>query len=254
MGWGKGASALLCLFLCLISETFGFCPVSSQSFLRQRQPVRSACFGLSVGVSPSPDEVVVERVAVSPSKVPSFDGLPSSLLSQEPLPSAATILRGDKDALDEAWALTDKFYLDRSFNGKDWSAVREKYRGLVNRYKPKNIGPLVGDMMNELGDPFSRWIDAQMYSDLQKFDLLGIGSPLSKGPDQKVRFIAPPVVGSPGEKAGVKSGDIVLEIAGSPVEGKNGFDILALVEKLPDPTYSIKVQPSDGRPQFEFVS
>ena len=63
-----------------------------------------------------------------------------SLLSASPCPAfAATAVAAEPAALsqaasspvaDETWALLDKYYLDRSFNGLNWPAERQRLRSL----------------------------------------------------------------------------------------------------------------------------
>mmetsp|Transcript_18654 Transcript_18654/g.24873 ORF Transcript_18654/g.24873 Transcript_18654/m.24873 type:complete len:359 (-) Transcript_18654:485-1561(-) len=86
---------------------------------------------------------------------------------------------------------------------------------------------LVTEMVASLGDKYSRILDKQSYTRIQKFDLIGVGATLMpSSADKRIMVGAPPVAGSPADKAGMKYGDYITAVNGVPTEGRTAFDII----------------------------
>jgi carboxyl-terminal processing protease len=71
-------------------------------------------------------------------------------------------------------------------------------------------------MLEALNDPYSTYLDAETYelssSDLEgKFE--GIGAYVGFDEDERIMVIAP-IVGSPADEAGIKAGDVILQVDG----------------------------------------
>jgi len=101
------------------------------------------------------------------------------------------------DSIAEAWDIIVNDYVDK--DGLDTSALSQ--------------GAIKG-MMEALDDPYSAYLDAATYqlslSDLEgKFE--GIGAYVGVDEDGQIMIIAP-IADSPAAKAGIKAGDIILEI------------------------------------------
>ncbi len=101
------------------------------------------------------------------------------------------------DSIVEAWDIIVNDYVGK--DGLDTSALSQ--------------GAIKG-MMEALGDPYSAYLDAEAYqlslSNLEgKFE--GIGAYVAVNEDEQIMIIAP-IPDSPAAKAGIKAGDIILEI------------------------------------------
>jgi len=101
------------------------------------------------------------------------------------------------DSIAEAWDIIVNDYVDK--DGLDTSTLSQ--------------GAIKG-MMEALGDPYSAHLDAEAYqlslSNLEgKFE--GIGAYVGVDEDGQIMIIAP-IADSPAAKAGIKAGDIILEI------------------------------------------
>jgi carboxyl-terminal processing protease len=151
-------------------------------------------------------------------------------------------------ALDEAWTLIDKYYIDRSFGGQDWKAVKEKYTRLAAGVKgDAALLKLTTEMVNTLGDKYSRILDPKQYAAIQKYDLIGVGVTLM--PDQNKHIVvgAPPIAGSAADRAGLRQGDFVTAINGISTAGRTAFDIIDQISEHPNaPTVAMTVRPVDG--------
>lgn len=136
--------------------------------------------------------------------------------------------------LDEAWNLINKFYIDRTFNGQDWDQVHDKYTKLLasansNEQKQK----LLTEMVQTLGDKYSRVLDQNQYAAIQKYDLIGVGVTLMPNAAKEIIVGAPPIQGSAAAKAGMRVGDFVTAVNNIPTQGRSAFDIIDQISENP---------------------
>ncbi len=85
-------------------------------------------------------------------------------------------------------------------------------------------------MMDVLGDPYSAYLNPQMYQmevDDSSGQFEGIGAEVSiRG--GAVTIISP-YPGSPAEQAGIRAGDIIVEVDGEPVDGLSLLEVITKV-------------------------
>lgn len=97
-------------------------------------------------------------------------------------------------------------------------------------------------MLNSL-DPYTTYIPE---SEVEDFKLMttgeyaGIGALISKHDDEVI--IAEPYEGFPADKAGLKAGDVLIEINGTSVEKKNTEDVSNLLKGQPNVPLVIKIK------------
>jgi carboxyl-terminal processing protease len=93
-----------------------------------------------------------------------------------------------------------------------------------------NEGALKG-MVQGLDDPYSAYLNSEAYqfeqSDLQG-SFGGIGASVSINREKEPIIVAP-MEGSPAEKAGIKTGDVILAINDKPTEGLSLLETISLV-------------------------
>jgi carboxyl-terminal processing protease len=137
-------------------------------------------------------------------------------LGSEPPPSLPQGL----EKVEEAWEVILNEYVDR--DRLDIDALSQ--------------GAVQG-MIEALDDPYSSYVDAETYRiDLSSLEgeFEGIGAQVTIS-DKKLTVIAP-IPGSPAEKAGIRAGDVILEIDGVPTAG------MSLVEAV------LKIRGPEGTP------
>jgi carboxyl-terminal processing protease len=143
----------------------------------------------------------------------------------------------DADALDEVWTLVDKYYVNKASN-QNWDRIRATYRPRFEQLRQRSASTeeqlkVVEEMVATLGDKYSRILTPSQYSDIQKFDLLGVGVTLM--PNQgRIVVGAPPIEGSASARAGLKAGDVILKVNGVPTEGRTALDIIDQISERPD--------------------
>ena len=138
--------------------------------------------------------------------------------------------------INEVWSLLEKYYIDRTFNSQDWNAVRTKVesKGQKVGFDDSKSMKIANDMVQSLGDKYTRMLDKEQYTSIQKFDLIGVGVTLMPNAQKDIIVGAPPIDGSASDKGGLKQGDFVTAVNGIPTRGRNAFDIIDQIGENPN--------------------
>ncbi len=126
----------------------------------------------------------------------------------------------EQKLLAEAWTYVDRAYVDPEFNGQNWWQVRQD---LLSQSLPdrQTTYRAIESMLALLEDPFTRFLDPDQYQQLQTStagELNGVGLQIAIDDQLQVVVIAP-IEGSPAERAGLQSGDLIIEVDRVSVEG-----------------------------------
>ena len=147
-----------------------------------------------------------------PTEAPGVSSTPSTLdLPSAPVPSAlSTPLAAPSEvpkelrAVWETWALLARDFVDRS------------------ELDPEELAKAaIRGMLEALDDPHTTYITPQNYEFVQsdtsgKFE--GIGATVNMTADGRLMIVAP-LPETPAEEAGIKAGDVILEVDGESIEG-----------------------------------
>jgi carboxyl-terminal processing protease len=136
-------------------------------------------------------------------------------------PAHAILESSPKTVLDEAWQIVNRDYVDGSFNQVNWLTVRQE---LLNReYTSRQQAyAALRQALSQLGDPYTRFLDPEQFKDLTNQtagELSGIGLQLTQDPETQGIAVAEPIPNSPAMRAGLQSGDRILEIDGQSTLG-----------------------------------
>ena len=119
---------------------------------------------------------------------------------------------------DEVWRLINLKYVDQTDNSQDWAIWRHRYD---NQMKTKEDAYVAIDtMLASLNDPYTRFLDPKEFAEETssiKGSLQGIGIQIGMK-DGNLVVIAP-IEGSPADKAGILTDDLILEIDGVSTKG-----------------------------------
>ena len=127
--------------------------------------------------------------------------------------------------VDEVWNLLNKYYIDRTFNNQNWETVRTKSLAKVDDNNNNNM-KIIYNMVGSLHDKYTRVLDVEQYTAIQKYDLIGVGVTLMPNSYKDIIVGAPPIAKSPGDQAGLQVGDYVTAVNGIATNGRTAFDII----------------------------
>ncbi|KAL7516207.1 hypothetical protein ACHAWX_001248 [Stephanocyclus meneghinianus] len=206
--------------------------------------IRPTIFSVTLSFATILSQPVENARALAPSEA-------SAPVSEVTSVTAAATLK--KSAYDETWNLVKKYALDQSFHGQNWDEAYSKYWAgldLSSTDDEERIMKATKNLVASLGDKYSRILDREAYSRIQKFDLIGVGATLMPDPVTKEIIVgAPPVAKSAADEAGLKMGDVVFAVNGVETAGRTAFDIIDQISDDPNAgvvTFTIRSKGSDA--------
>ena len=132
---------------------------------------------------------------------------------------------------DKAWKLINTKYVDETQNQQNWDRWRHKYDDVIQDEEDAYVA--IGTMVDSLGDVYTKFLTPKEYkeeSESIQGSLKGIGVQIGVR-DGKLLIIAP-LEDTPGERAGLKSEDEILEIDG---KSTKGITVEAAADKIRGP-------------------
>lgn len=157
-----------------------------------------------------------------------------------------------KELIDEVWQAINYSYVDGTFNGVDWRAVRNQY--LNREYGTREEAyKAVNEMLKKLDDPYTRFMDPEEFKSLQietSGELTGVGITIAQDEKTKKITVISPLEGSPAFSAGVLAQDVITKINGKTTEGMDVNDAVALIRGPVNTEVTLTVL--RGNKQLEF--
>ncbi|KAJ8539702.1 hypothetical protein K7X08_013954 [Anisodus acutangulus] len=131
----------------------------------------------------------------------------------------------------EAWRTIDRAYIDKTFNGQSWFRYRED----ALRNEPMNTRQetyaAIKKMIATLDDPFTRFLEPEKFKSLRSGTQnaltgvgLSIGYPTGKNESTPGLVVISASPGGPANRAGISSGDIILQIDNTTTENMGIYD------------------------------
>ena len=109
-----------------------------------------------------------------------------------------------------------------------WNAIYQNYVDRSKLDEAKLSHGAIQGIMTALSDPYSAFLEPDMYklfkSDLQS-TFEGIGAQVQMNSENQVTIVAP-LGGSPAQKAGIKSGDIIIAVDGQSMAGASVLEVV----------------------------
>jgi carboxyl-terminal processing protease len=124
---------------------------------------------------------------------------------------------------DQAWRMIKEEYVDAGYNGQDWSKWRSHYRGKLK--DPEDAYVAIGTMVASLNDEYTRFLlPRDMDEQTMSIDsrLYGVGIQISMRENKLV--VLATIDGTPAEKAGLMSKDLITHINGHETAGMSVED------------------------------
>lgn len=162
------------------------------------------------------------------------------------------------------YAVTNKFSLGENEskvkNDKYLSEFVDTYEEIVDKYyedidKNELINNAISGMLATLGDPYSVYMDQDITDDFNERlygDYTGIGAEITMNENNEV-LIYNPFEGSPAERAGLKKGDIILEVNGTSVKGKNSSEVSKMIKGMTGSKVTMTISRDGKEMNFELT-
>jgi carboxyl-terminal processing protease len=136
-----------------------------------------------------------------------------------------------KETLDEVWQIIDHEYVDGTFNGNDWRAVRTQFLS-KNYPTTKEAYKAIRTMLEKLGDPYTRFMDPEQFKSMQidtSGELTGVGIQIAQDEKTKAIKVISPIDGSPAAKAGILAQDVILKVGNKATKGMDINQVVSLI-------------------------
>ncbi len=155
-----------------------------------------------------------------------------------------------KAVVDEAWQIVNREYVDGTFNRLDWQKTRTELlkRKYANRQEAHSA---IRATLKKLNDPYTRFMDPQQFQSLNNQtsgEMSGVGIKLEAHPRTKELVVAEAIDNSPASKAGIKAGDIIVEIDGKPTKNLNLDDAVTLIRGEVGKSITLKIARGEMNP------
>lgn len=164
----------------------------------------------------------------------------------------AALQDSPKVILDEAWQLVNRFYVDGTFNHKDWQSTRQSL--LSKKYVSRHHAyAALRQALAELNDPYTRFMSPHEFKTLTtqtSGQLSGIGIHLEQSKDTNAVTIVKLLPNAPALQAGLKVGDRILAIDGNRTDKMDLQRVSSLIRGEIDTTVKLQISRA-GQDPFE---
>jgi carboxyl-terminal processing protease len=159
------------------------------------------------------------------------------------------------EIVDEVWQIIDTEYVDSSFNGVDWRAVRADY--LTRNYQSQaEAYDAIRKMLAQLNDPYTRFMDPEQYKSLQvetAGQLVGVGIQISQDEKTKKIVVIAPIEGGPAAAAGILAQDVLVQIDGKSTQGMDVNEAVNLIRGAANSPVTLTLQRGDRQLIFNLI-
>ena len=150
-----------------------------------------------------------------------------------------------KEIVDEVWQIVYREYVDGTFNGKDWRAIRQEY--LQRDYhSEEDAYEAIREMLENLEDPYTRFMDPKEFQNMRidtSGELTGVGIQIRQDEETNEIFVESPIEGTPAFRAGIFDDDVIIKIDGesteemslddavSKIRGRRGTEVILTIRR-----------------------
>ncbi len=167
--------------------------------------------------------------------------------------SLAVLRESPKEVIDEVWQVINHDYVDATFNGTDWQAVRKQY--LNREYSSSEEAyKAAQEMLEKLNDPYTRFMDPEQFKSMQidtSGELTGVGITIAQDEKTKEIKVVAPIEESPAFTAGILAQDIITKIDGKSTKGMDVNDAVSLIRGPANTQVVLTVRRNNKELQFE---
>eukprot|EP00245_Coleochaete_scutata_P002849 TRINITY_DN14010_c0_g1_i1.p1 TRINITY_DN14010_c0_g1~~TRINITY_DN14010_c0_g1_i1.p1 ORF type:complete len:563 (-),score=78.86 TRINITY_DN14010_c0_g1_i1:701-2389(-) len=142
-------------------------------------------------------------------------GFNNSVMVSFPMSKNIEVARVQR-TLVEAWNIVHETYVDGTFNNQDWERQLESSLVKMMKLETKEAAyDQVREMLASLDDPYTRIITPQEYRSFRITNdgsMEGVGLLVSFDTVTKKMVVLSPIEGGPAARAGIRSGDVLVQI------------------------------------------
>ncbi len=113
-----------------------------------------------------------------------------------------------------------------------WDILSQEYVDTSKLDSEELVAGAVRGMLSVLDDPQTAYVEPETmrssFGDMFRGDFEGIGAHVQINAAGKIVIVSP-IAGSPAEAAGIRPGDIILEVDGESIEGWGLLDVVSLI-------------------------
>lgn len=130
---------------------------------------------------------------------------------------------------ENLWTIVNDTYVYPDFNGLDWAAIHQEYKGKISAGMSNSQFYLaLSELITSLGDDHSVFLNPQEVAEQEAeyqgaYDYVGIGVLVSAIPERQRAVILSVFTGSPAEAAGLHPRDSILFVDGNAILDERGF-------------------------------
>ncbi len=131
-----------------------------------------------------------------------------------------------------------------------WGIIEEDFIGEIDRQAM--IQGAINGMVESLDDPYTQYVEPEDNAIMQEDDngkFEGIGA-MVEMIDGRLTIVSP-LKGSPADEAGLRSGDIILEVGGTPIQGMDLSEAVSLVRGPEGTTVVLTIQRKGAEESFK---
>ena len=169
-------------------------------------------------------------------------------------PKSWAVFNTPKATVREAWQLINRTYLDRTFNGVDWSAAHQEYVERRSYAAQEDAYAAIREMLEPLNDPYTRFLDPKEYQDLTistSGQLTGVGIQITQDEQTKNIVVIAPIDDSPAAKAGILAEDIILKVDDTSTDGLELQEVVNLIRGPIDSQVTLTIR--RGQQELSFT-
>jgi carboxyl-terminal processing protease len=156
----------------------------------------------------------------------------------------AFVQESPKEIVDEVWQVINRRYVDATFNGQDWRAIRNEF--LEKEYTNKEEAyEAVREMLKTLEDPYTRFMNPEEFTSMQidtSGELTGVGIQITKEEETNNIVVISPIEDTPAAEAGIMAKDIIVKIDGQSTEGMELNDAVSLIRGTPGSDVTLTIE------------
>lgn len=129
---------------------------------------------------------------------------------------------------DKAWRIIEKEYYDPSMNHQDWNKWKQHYNNKILTNDDAKVA--IDTIVASLNEPYTRFMDKKEYADLttsitSKIYGIGVNIYSNSGKIEVFNVLS----STPADLADIKQGDIITNVDGKDINGKNVSEVANLV-------------------------